>query len=120
MQVPGGQLHRIKWYAVMITLHPKVTISPRFVMKNYSMCQSCGMPLKKDPAGGGTEADGSKSPKYCSYCYVDGKFTSPEIDTAAKMQAFVKQKMREQGFPGILAWFFSLGIPRLERWRARS
>ncbi len=24
-------------------------------------CQSCGMPLSKDPQGGGTEADGSLS-----------------------------------------------------------
>ena len=27
-------------------------------------CQSCGMPLKKDPEGGGTQADGSKSRPY--------------------------------------------------------
>jgi hypothetical protein len=25
------------------------------------MCQSCGMPLKQDPQGGGTNADGSKN-----------------------------------------------------------
>ncbi len=33
------------------------------------------MPLKQDPEHGGTEADGTKSPRYCSYCYQDGKFT---------------------------------------------
>ena len=38
------------------------------------MCQSCGMPLSKDPKNGGTNKDGSKSDKYCSYCYKDGKF----------------------------------------------
>ena len=35
-------------------------------------CQSCGMPMKKDPEGGGTNADGSKSPDYCSYCFRNG------------------------------------------------
>ncbi len=25
--------------------------------KNYKNCQSCGMPLKKSPNGGGTNAD---------------------------------------------------------------
>jgi hypothetical protein len=27
----------------------------------------------------GTEADSSKSEKYCVYCYQDGKFTQPDI-----------------------------------------
>jgi hypothetical protein len=29
--------------------------------KAYKNCQSCGMPLKKDSKGGGTNADGTKS-----------------------------------------------------------
>jgi hypothetical protein len=37
------------------------------------------MPLKKDPRGGGTHADGTKNLKYCSYCFQDGTFTSPDI-----------------------------------------
>jgi len=89
-------------------------------MTTYTNCQSCGMPLKKDPGGGGTEADGSKSPKYCSLCYTDGKFNRPDIDTPGKMQVLVKQKMREMGIPGFLAGFFTRGIPKLERWRTGS
>ncbi len=30
------------------------------------------MPLSKDPRGGGTNADGSKSSEYCSHCYSAG------------------------------------------------
>ncbi|MCR9287838.1 MAG: zinc ribbon domain-containing protein [Bacteroidetes bacterium] len=30
-------------------------------MKAYKNCQSCAMPLKKDPNGGGTEVNGSLS-----------------------------------------------------------
>jgi len=33
---------------------------------SYKNCQSCGMPLKRDEKGGGTNADGSKSVMYCS------------------------------------------------------
>jgi hypothetical protein len=77
--------------------------------------QSCAMPMKKDPEGGGSERDGSKSSKYCSYCYKGGAFTQPTV-TAKEMQTFVKAKMKQTGYPGFLAGFFSAGIPRLERW----
>lgn len=84
------------------------------------MCQSCGMPLKSDPNGGGTEANGSKSKMYCSYCYQNGKFTQPNI-TAAQMQDFVKGKMREMGFfMKLMAPMFVKGIPQLERWKIRD
>ena len=81
------------------------------------VCQSCGMPMKKDPGHGGTEADGSKRLDYCSYCYQDGAFTSPEIRTAADMQWFCMEKLKEMGTPGFLAWLFTRSIPRLKRWK---
>ena len=40
-------------------------------MSDKGKCQSCGMPLKSDPGGGGTNADGTHSDEYCSYCYVN-------------------------------------------------
>lgn len=86
-------------------------------MKTNKICQSCGMPMSKDPKNGGTEKDGSKSNKYCSYCYQNGNFTNPEIDTPQKMQEFCIQKMREQGMPKFIAWIFTRGIPKLERWK---
>ncbi len=82
----------------------------------YKNCQSCGMPLKKDPKGGGTNADGSRSTMYCSLCYANGKFLQPDL-TASQMQSFVREKMKEMGIPGFLAGFFSKGVPRLERWK---
>jgi hypothetical protein len=75
------------------------------------------MPMKKDEKGGGTNADGTRSLKFCSYCYQDGKFTKPEI-TVKEMQDRVKGKMKEMGFPGFLTGFFTYGIPKLERWRS--
>ena len=75
------------------------------------------MPFSKDEQGGGTNKDGSKSKVYCSHCYVSGEFQNPEIDSAEKMQAFVKEKLKYMGFPGFIAGFFTMGIPRLQRWK---
>lgn len=74
------------------------------------------MPLKKDPAGGGTNADGSRSTEYCSRCYQQGRFTSPNM-TCDEMVVLVKGKMKEMGIPSFMGWFFTRNIPRLKRWR---
>ncbi|NVO19000.1 MAG: hypothetical protein HXX13_04835 [Bacteroidetes bacterium] len=87
--------------------------------KSNKFCQSCGMPLKKDEKGGGTNADGSISLMYCSRCYERGEFTRPDL-SAKGMQVLVRGKMKEMGFPGIMAWFFTANIPRLERWKNAS
>jgi len=84
--------------------------------KPYKTCQSCGMPMKKDPASGGTNADGSKSTVYCSYCYTHGAFKNPDW-TAEQMQTFCKAKLKEMGFPAFLARWFTRNIPKLERWK---
>jgi len=68
------------------------------------------MPLKKDPQGGGTNADGTRSAMYCSLCYENGKFHQPDM-TAGEMQLFVKGKLKEMGIPGFLAGLFTWGIP---------
>lgn len=83
---------------------------------NYKNCQSCGIPLNKDPNKGGTNEDGSKNDRYCSYCFKDGAFTQPDL-TVEEMQKIVKSKIKELGMPGFLAGFFTKGIPNLERWR---
>ena len=82
-------------------------------MKN--ICQSCAIPFSKDPKNGGTNSDGSKSEMYCSYCFVNGKFTS-DITDVEEYQKFVIQKMKDSGMNGILAWLFTRGIPKLKRW----
>ena len=74
------------------------------------------MPISKDPEKGGTNADGTKNLMYCSYCYHNGAFRQPDI-TVDEMVVFVKEKMKEMGFPGFLAGFFTKGIPKLERWK---
>ena len=82
-------------------------------------CQSCGMPLSRDPRGGGTNADGTLSSEYCSRCYESGAFTQPNI-TAAEMTALVEEKLRSMHFPGFIARRFSREVPSLRRWKNRS
>ena len=84
--------------------------------KKYSSCQSCGIPFDKDPQHGGTNADGSKSNMYCSYCYKDGSFVNPDL-TADDMQAYATKKLQQYGIPAMLANLLTKGIPTLERWK---
>jgi hypothetical protein len=74
------------------------------------------MPMAKDPGGGGTETDGSKSETYCSFCYEDGAFLQPDFNVK-EMQDFCIEKLRESGMPKVMAWLFTRGLPKLERWR---
>lgn len=81
-----------------------------------NICQSCGMPLHKDPEGGGSEADGSKSTRFCSICYHDGAFRHPDA-TVQEFQSHCVDALARSGMPRIMAWMFTRGIPRLERWK---
>jgi len=87
-------------------------------MKTNKFCQSCGYPMKKDKKGGGSNADGTISKKYCSMCYENGNFLSPpDVDTSHKFQKFCIQEMKNDGMNGLLAWILTRGIPKLERWK---
>jgi len=79
-------------------------------------CQSCGMPLEKDPGQGGTNADGTKNTMYCSYCYKDGNFTDT-FSSAKEMVVFVKDMLKQQGYGPLKRWFYTSHISQLGRWK---
>lgn len=79
-------------------------------------CESCGMPLNKDPQGGGLELDGSRSSKYCSICYENGAFRHPGV-SAEEFQAHCLNALADKGMPRVMAWLFTRGIPKLPRWQ---
>ncbi len=85
-------------------------------MTASARCQSCGMPLKADPRGGGTNADGSICHEYCSYCFQNGRFINPEM-TMDEMRALIIEKLGDKGYPRFIARFFTVGLDRLKRWR---
>ncbi|MFA7285086.1 MAG: zinc ribbon domain-containing protein [Candidatus Absconditabacterales bacterium] len=79
-----------------------------------TQCQSCGLPLDKDPQGGGTQKDGSKSTIYCSLCYKDGAFIGGDC-TLEQMQDIVEKSMKQQGYGRIMRKMARRQIPRLQR-----
>ena len=80
------------------------------------VCQSCGMPMEMDKKGGGTNTDGSKNIKYCSYCYQKGEFVDG-ITELKKYKKFVREKRIENGVSPVMASLYNIGIGRLERWK---
>ena len=83
--------------------------------KSNKMCQSCGMPMRKDPENGGTNTDGSKNLEYCSYCYQNGEFTYS--GNVKEFQEFCRQKMIESGHSKFMSWIFTRGMKRMKRWK---
>ena len=82
------------------------------------ICQSCGMPLDKDPNKGGTNSDGSKSEKYCSYCFQNGKFTDEGITFQEKIEENVRIILARMGIPEELARKNAENLlSNLDRWK---
>lgn len=75
------------------------------------------MPLKQDENGGGTEKDGSISTMYCSHCYVQWVFISPDM-TVEQMQKLVDEVLKNEIK---MRWFLrKLAVkqtPKLARWK---
>lgn len=63
--------------------------------------------------------DGSKNLKYCSYCYQEGNFTY-RGNNVKEFQELYRQKMIERGQNRMLAWVFTRGMKRLERWKNKD
>lgn len=84
-------------------------------------CQSCGMPLTTKKAGDcrGTEADGSKSEKWCNLCYENGAFITPNC-TLEEMKTIVDNALIENGSGRFMRWMATKQLPSLERWRTKS
>lgn len=81
-----------------------------------NVCQSCAMPLSQDPKGGGTEADGSVSADYCSYCYQAGKFHDEGITLPAYVEK-LKGIMGTMNMPPQVVEMTVASLPLLKRWR---
>lgn len=83
-----------------------------------TFCQSCGMPLTPESELCGTNADGSKNPEYCIYCYKGGAFTADV--TLDEMIEICVPPMVEAN-PGMTAGkareLMRQFMPQLKRWR---
>jgi hypothetical protein len=77
-------------------------------MKNQN-CESCLMPLNKDPGDSGSE-------KYCSYCFSDGELVY-KGDCLKEFKEMSYKGMRESGMSKIKAKFFTWTIGFAPRWK---
>jgi hypothetical protein len=86
--------------------------------KQDLICQSCGMPMNKDPQGGGTNMDHSKSKKYCSFCLIDGRFVDEGITLKEKIEKNIRIAVSLMNTPEEKAREMAETIlPQLERWK---
>jgi hypothetical protein len=74
------------------------------------------MPMSKDPQSGGSNADGTRNEMYCSYCFQNGEFAGSEM-TVTEFQEFCRREMIVGGSNRLVAWLFTRGMKRLERWK---
>lgn len=82
------------------------------------ICQSCGMPIEKDPKGGGTHKDGSRTTQYCSSCYKKGEFTFN--GNLADFKDLFRGMLIQSGNSKITAWWFTRKLKNLERWKDKK
>ena len=86
-------------------------------MMKHKHCQSCGVSLLKDPRGGGTYSDRTRSENYCGGCYQGGRFTEPDI-TVERMKEERVDRLHAQGYPKFFARLMVGNLHKLERWNA--
>jgi hypothetical protein len=85
---------------------------------DMQFCQSCAMPMAENDFG--TNADGTSNDLYCKYCYVDGKFTEPDITMEGMIERCVPF-MVEQGWAEDEARsLLEENLPLLERWQIQD
>jgi len=86
-------------------------------MKNFTVCQSCGMPLDKESVKG-TEENGLKTNDYCKYCYENGVFKDPEMNLQ-EMKKNVQNQMKKLQLHEYVIQKAITILPSLNRWKAK-
>ena len=63
----------------------------------------------------GTEKDGTRNSDYCKYCYVNGKFTNPDL-TLEEMIDHMMKRMEKDRLPEDVIEIAISRLPFLKRW----
>jgi len=85
-------------------------------MENYTLCQSCGMPLNKEEVKG-TEKNGLKTDDYCKYCYENGTFKNPDINLEDMKKNVQNQMKKMQLHENVIQKAVNI-LPVLKRWKS--
>lgn len=76
------------------------------------------MPIDESAANFGTEADGSSSSDYCTFCYQNGEFTDPDQTIDGMVASSVDFMTTNLGFSVAEATELSNNVIRkLRRWQ---
>ncbi|MDD4300776.1 MAG: zinc ribbon domain-containing protein [Methanomicrobium sp.] len=70
----------------------------RWAGREIPFCESCGMPMKEESEFG-TEKDGSKSAKYCTYCFQNGVFIDPHLTKEDAVLKYAPMMAQNLGMP---------------------
>jgi hypothetical protein len=85
-------------------------------MEDYTLCQSCGMPLNKEEVKG-TEKNGLKTDDYCKYCYENGAFKNPEMNLEDMKKNVQNQMKKMQLHENVIQKAVNI-LPVLKRWKS--
>ena len=87
------------------------------VLNRKVICQSCGMPMKKEEDFG-TEENGESSEGYCCFCFRNGEFTDKGVTLNEKIEKLVKIGVEQLGMTEKQARTLAeTQLPTLKRWK---
>jgi len=77
------------------------------------VCQCCGMPLDDD-AVLSREPDGAFNEDYCKWCYTDGSFTYPTMESLID---YLSKTFSSEQWPEAAARaYYAEALPKLKHW----
>lgn len=77
------------------------------------ICQCCGMPLENSSIS--REPDGSFNEDYCKWCYTDGAFVYPDLES---LLDFLAGHMSSESWPPEqVRAYFEAQLPKLKHWQ---
>lgn len=87
-------------------------------MDNKIRCQSCGMQISAQFSNLGTNADGTNTEKFCSFCFRNGEFTNPNQTLEEMVQSSIENMTTDLKMPLEQATNLANSlIPTLRRWQ---
>lgn len=85
---------------------------------NMIICQSCGMPIATENLFG-TNLDGSKNKDYCTYCYQNGSFSSPDETMEQMIESCIPFMVKQGEWTKETARkHLQEMMPQLKRWKS--
>ena len=76
-------------------------------------CQCCGMPLEDESIS--REPDGAFNEEYCKWCYADGRFTYPTMDSLVD---YLVEHFSGEAFPAEQARvYYRENLAKLSHWQ---